>query len=112
MLAMLLEMTWTLRSCAAIPDAAMSRARMDVSPRYASSRNRGQLVERGSAHRGLLLQQSGNRLVGARDLDHARHLGDRVHVRLLDRALHDAYVLRRLRRDPGRGREQARSLLL
>src|ERR1700757_2118073 len=101
MLAILLEMTWTLRSWAAIPEAAMSRARMAMSP--GSGRNRGELVERLHALGVLLLQHAGDRLVGAGDLDHARHLGDRADVRLLDRALHDARVLRRLRRNAGRG---------
>src|ERR1700730_4330378 len=128
MLAMLFEMTWTLRSCAAIPDAAMSSARMmmfpyraafsdgeahSTVPECALGRNGGELLERGGALGVLLLQEVGDLLVGAGDLDHARHLGHRAHVRLLDGALHHAHVRpRRLRRDAGRGRKQVRPLLL
>src|SRR5947209_15884866 len=88
MLAMLFEMTWTLRSWAAIPEAAMSSARMMMSPYWGSGRNRRELVERGGAFGVLLLQQAGDRLIAAGDLDHSRHLGDRADVRLLDGALH------------------------
>src|ERR1700712_3066618 len=113
MLAMLFEMSWTLSPWAAIPEAAMSSARMMISPYMASGRNRGELVERGGALGVLLLQQAGDRFIAAGDLDHARHLGDRAHVRLLDRALHDPYVRWcRLGSDAGGCREQARSLLL
>src|SRR5437764_8728464 len=113
MLAILFEMTWTLSSCAAIPEAAMSSARMVVSPDLCLGRNGGELVERLGPLGALLLQDVGDLRIGAGDVDHARHFGDGAHVRLLDRALHDAHGLRRrLGRDAARSREQARSLLL
>src|SRR5580700_2867598 len=110
MLAILPAMTWTLRSMAAIPVAAVSRARMSRSPQSAPSltlprlRGRGgwgscrllrQLLQRVAALVALLLQDGGDVAVAAGDLDHPRHLGDGIDVGFLDRALHDAGAGRR-----------------
>src|SRR5215468_8585620 len=100
MLAMLLEMTWTLSSWAIIPVAAVLSARMWWSPDsvLALRRNFGEPVDGVALHVAGLLQYAGDRRVGARDLHHARHLDHAAHIRLLEIALHDAHALRQLRR--------------
>src|SRR6266545_590349 len=111
MLAILLEMTWTLSSWAIMPVAAVWSARMDYISRFLIW-NLGQLLDRAAALIVVLLEDAGDVGVGARHLDHARHLDDAAHVRLLERALDHANFLRHLRRDAvGRGK-QARSVLL
>src|SRR5438132_3373841 len=107
MLAILLEMTWTLSSWAIIPVAAVCSARMENPPDPGSARNFGELVDGVAAHVALLLQERRDLRVSARDFDHARHFDDAAHVRLLDRTLHDARSGRRLRGDAVRRRKQA-----
>src|SRR5580704_16700324 len=91
-------MTWTFRSMAAIPVAAVSSARIlrsPQSPEELTGRLLRQLLQRVAALIALLLQDGGDVLVAPRDLDHPRHLGDGVDVRFLDRALDDAGTGRR-----------------
>src|SRR5580698_9210477 len=98
MLAILPAMTWTFRSMAAIPVAAVSSARMlrsPQSPDELTGRLLRQLLQRVAALVALLLQDGGDVAVAAGDLDHPRHLGDGIDVRFLDRALHDAGAGRR-----------------
>src|SRR5258706_2792970 len=113
MLAMLLEMTWTLSYWAIIPVAAVCKARMwNLLVLRLSRRNLGEALDGAAPHVALLLQQAGNLGVAARDLDHARHLDYGAHVGFLDRPLRDAGLRRRLRLHAGRGEEQARAVLL
>src|SRR5580658_9737983 len=98
MLAILPAMTWTLRSMAAIPVAAVSSARMLRSPQSSeelTGRLLRQLLQRVAALVALLLQDGGDVAVAAGNLNHARHLGDGVDVRFLERALDDAGIGRR-----------------
>src|ERR1700729_2592234 len=98
MLAILPAMTWTLRSMAAMPVAAVSSARIlrsPQSPEELTGRLLRQLLQRVAALVALLLQDGGDVAVAAGDLDHPRHLGDGIDVRFLDRALHDAGAGRR-----------------
>src|SRR5580704_13151567 len=96
MLAMLPAMTWTLRSWAAIPVAAVSSARIYVLLGLLGiGRQLRQLLQRVAALVALLLQDGGDVGVAPRDLDHARHLGHRVDVGFLDRALHHPGIERR-----------------
>src|SRR5215469_11273436 len=90
MLAMLLAMTSTLSSWAIMPVAAVFIARMARSPdtQPKSARNAGELMDGVLVQVALLLEQRRDLLVGARHLDQARHLDHAVHVRLLDRSLH------------------------
>src|SRR5215472_3788208 len=97
MLAMLPAMIWTLRSMAAMPVAAVSSARIYVlpNPKNLSRWQLRQLLQRAAAQVAFLLQDGGDVAVAAGDLYHARHLGDRIDVGFLDRALDHAGALRR-----------------
>src|ERR1700761_879090 len=125
MLAMLPAMTWTCRSIAAMPVAAVSSARIRTSPqtlpaalsRYSSGaagrRRLRQLRQRIAALVALLLQDVGDVGVGLRDLDHAGDLGHRIDVGFFDRALHHLRALRRRPRiDSGRRLEGRAAILL
>src|SRR5580700_108325 len=116
MLAMLPAMTWTWRSMAAIPVAAVSSARMlrsPQSPEELTGRLLRQLLQRVAALIALLLQDGGDVAVTAGDLNHARHLGDGIDVRFLERALDDAGVgRRRTGIDAGRRHEGRATVLL
>src|SRR5271155_604933 len=93
MLAILPAMTWTCRSMAAIPVAAVSSARILRSPdpqALRASRRLRQLRQCVAALIALLLKNVGNIAVAAGELDHARHFADAVDVRFFDRALHHA----------------------
>src|SRR5688572_20144461 len=124
MLAILFEMTWTLSSWAIIPVAAVASARIPRSPqsfrlsmivlrdRFAvfeacSRRNFRELLDGIALQLVLLMNDVGDLGVGARELDHARHLDHRAHVRFLDRALLDVHVDRRLRQYAVRRPERA-----
>src|SRR4051794_16673346 len=85
MLAMLLEMTSTLSCWAAMPVAAVDRALIGRSSRYAAKpvdRPRGQI--------GGLVDHLGDALVSAADLDQPGDLGDGLDVGAFDHALADA----------------------
>src|SRR3981081_845245 len=101
MLAMLLEMTWTWRSWAAIPVAAVCSACMSGAPQTPSGRDLGEFVDRCAALVALRLQQRSDQGVGAVDLDHAAHLDDAVDIGALDRARDHADFVGRLRRHAG-----------
>src|SRR5215471_14477753 len=112
MLAMLLEITWTLSSWAIIPVAAVWSARMMIASQ-ALGRDFGELLDRAAPQVAELLQHGGDLRIGARDLDHARHLDHRLHVRLLDRSLLYARPGRSiLRRNASRRAEQRCAVLL
>src|SRR5215475_5925320 len=112
MLAMLLEITWTLSSWAIIPVAAVWSARMMIASQ-ALGRDFGELLDRAAPQVAELLQHGGDLRVGPRHLDHARHLDHGVHVRLLDRTLRYARGgAGILRCHASRRGEQARAVLL
>src|ERR1700687_4376940 len=113
MLAMLLAMTSTLSSWAIMPVAAVCSARMAwfSGSQVVSGRDIGELLDGVLAHFALLLEQGGDLLIGARDLDQARHLDHAVHVRLFDRALLQPGRGVGRRRDAGGGREVAVAVL-
>src|SRR6202451_1566567 len=116
MLAMLPAITWTWRSMAAIPVAAVSSARMlrsPQSPEELTGRLLRQLLQRVAALIALLLQDGGDVAVAAGNLNHARHLGDGIDVRFLERALDDAGIgRRRTGIDAGRRQEGRAAILL
>src|SRR5665647_2271426 len=95
-LAMLLEMTWTFSSWAAIPVAAVYKARMG---QVSLGRNVGELLDGGLVEIALLLQQGRHLGVGAGHLDHAAHFHDRVDVGLFDESLAQLRGRVGLRRD-------------
>src|SRR5215472_12018121 len=92
MFAMLLAITWTFSSCAAIPVAAMYKARTLCSPVDRLSGHVSQLLNRGLVQVALRLQEIGDLGVAAGDLDQARHFNDPADVGFFDVALHQCGV--------------------